>query len=224
MPKVKILVVEDEKILAMQLEMKLENLGFEVIGLVSSGTEAIESVKKEQPDLILMDILLKGNMDGIEASKLILKLYDIPIIYLTAYSDDETLIRAEKTCPYGYILKPFKDNELKANIRMAIYKHKYQKANVMDFEDIYREVTMFLDEKEDLLRKGLFEGEEFAWPFHIDIGIKNIYISIDRNNKESYNAFYKLLEDIISKYTISEENEISVYPKGDELCLEFTKQ
>jgi len=223
MLEVKILIVEDEKILALGLKKKLENLGFAVTGIASSGAEAIESVKDVRPDLILMDIVLKGDMDGIETAKFIVNLYDIPVIYLTAYADDEILARAEKTCPYGYILKPYKDSELKANIKMAIYKHNAQKEKVMDFEDVYQEVTRFLDEKENSFKDGILEGESLTGPFNIDIGLKNIYISVDRNNKEAYVAFYKLLSDIIAKYTKSEQNEVVVYPKGDELCLEFSK-
>jgi CheY-like chemotaxis protein len=217
------LIVEDEKILAMGLKKKLEKLGFSVTDLASSGAEAIESVKKVQPDLVLMDIVLKGAMDGIETAEFIVNLHDIPIIYLTAYADDEMLARAEKTCPYGYILKPYKDSELKANIKMAVYKHNAQKEGVMDFEDIYHEVTRFLDENEGLFKEGLLEGESLTGPFNIDIGLKNIYISTDRNNKAAHAAFYKLLNDIARKYAISKENRVVVYPKGDELCLEFSK-
>ncbi|MEN6294331.1 MAG: response regulator [Methanobacterium sp.] len=223
MPETKILIVEDEKILAMGLKKKLENLGYSVTDLASSGAEAIESVKKIQPHLVLMDIVLKGAMDGIETAEFIVNLYDVPIIYLTAYADDEMLARAEKTCPYGYILKPYKDSELKANIKMAVYKHSAQKDKVMDFEDIYRDVTRFLDENEGSFKEGVLEGESLTGPFNIDIGLKNIYISTDRNNKAAYTAFYKLLTDIAQKYAISEENKVVVYPRGDELCLEFSK-
>ena len=223
MPETKILIVEDEKILAMGLKKKLEKLGFSVTDLASSGAEAIESVKKVQPDLVLMDIVLKGAMDGIETAKFIVNLYAVPIIYLTAYADDEILARAEKTCPYGYILKPYKDSELKANIKMAVYKHNAQKEGVMDFEDIYHEVTRFLDENEGSFREGILEDESLTGPFNIDIGLKNIYISTDRNNKAACAAFYKLLNDIARKYAVSNENKVVVYPKGDELCLEFSK-
>ena len=221
MPETKILIVEDEKILAMGLKKKLEKLGYSVTGLASSGAEAIESVKEVQPDLVLMDIVLKGVMDGIETAEFIVNLYDMPIIYLTAYADDEMLARAEKTCPYGYILKPYKDNELKANIKMAIYKHKSQKEKLMDFEDIYHEVTQFLDENEGSFKEGILGG--ITGPFNIDIGLKNIYISTDRNNKSACSAFYKLLTNIAQKYAVSEEDKVVVYPRGDELCLEFSK-
>lgn len=223
MSKIKILIVEDDKILAMGLMEKLKDLGYEPTGVATSGAEAIEIVKKSQPDLVLMDIVLKGSMDGIETAKFIINLYDIPIIYLTAYADDEILERAEKTRPYGYILKPFKDSELKANIQMAIYKHNSRKESVMDFEDVYRDVTQFLSEKGDSITEGIFEDETLSGPFNIDIGINNIYISVDRNNKATCQAFYNLLNDVIGRSADSEDNKVTVYPKGDELCLEFTK-
>ena len=120
----KVLIVEDERILAIGMKRKLENAGYTVTGTASSGEEAIENVKKTSPDLVLMDIVLKGDMDGIEAAQQIINLYNIPIIYLTAYADEEILERAMITEPYGYLLKPFNLNELKANIKMALYKHK----------------------------------------------------------------------------------------------------
>ncbi|MGZ7049058.1 MAG: response regulator [Methanobacterium sp.] len=221
MPEVKILIVEDEKILAMGLKNKLEKLGFTVTGLASSGAEAIGSVKTTQPDLVLMDIVLKGEMDGIDTAKFIVNLHDIPIIYLTAYADDKTLERAEKTCPYGYILKPYKDNELKANIKMALFKHNAQKERVMDFEDVYHDVTKFIDENEEAFKEGIIDGS-ITGPVNIDIGLKKIYISADRNNKEAYETFYKVLSSILQHY-LSRENEITVYSKGDELSLEFNR-
>ncbi|MGZ4856738.1 MAG: methanogen output domain 1-containing protein [Methanobacteriaceae archaeon] len=124
MSKYRILVVEDEAIVAMGIKEKLEDLGHEVVDIVFNGEEAVEKAIKIEPDLILMDIILKGDMDGIEAASEIRNRLDIPIIYLTAYSDEEILKRARMTEPYGYILKPFNNSELNANIEMALYKHK----------------------------------------------------------------------------------------------------
>jgi len=120
----KVLIVEDERILAIGMKHKLESAGYAVTGIASSGKEAIENAKKTNPNLVLMDIVLKGHMDGIEAAQQIINLYNIPVIYITAYADDEILERAMITEPYGYLLKPFNLSELKANIKMALYKHK----------------------------------------------------------------------------------------------------
>jgi FOG: CheY-like receiver len=122
----RVLIVEDERILAIGMKRKLENAGYIVTGTASSGEEAVENVKETNPDIVLMDIVLKGNMDGIEAAHRIINLYNIPVIYITAYADEEILERAMITEPYGYLLKPFNLSELRANIKMALYKHKLE--------------------------------------------------------------------------------------------------
>jgi CheY-like chemotaxis protein/predicted ArsR family transcriptional regulator len=122
--KAKILVVEDERIIASGIKKDLEYMGYTVLDIASSGLQAIDYAGRDMPDLVLMDIVLKGDMDGIEAAHEIINRYNIPIIYLTAYADEEILERAMVTEPYGYLIKPFNDSELKANIEMALYKHK----------------------------------------------------------------------------------------------------
>ncbi|CAG0969003.1 putative transcriptional regulatory protein pdtaR [Methanosarcinales archaeon] len=122
-----ILVVEDEVIVGMDIQRKLKNLGYIVPVVVSSGEEAITKVIENNPDLVLMDINLYGEMDGIEAASKIHSFSDIPIIYLTAYTDDKTLERAKITEPYAYIIKPFKGRELQINLEIAFYKNKMEK-------------------------------------------------------------------------------------------------
>jgi two-component system cell cycle sensor histidine kinase/response regulator CckA len=122
----KILIVEDEIIVALDIEKKVAKLGYEVVGNVTTGEAAINTVKKTPPDLILMDISLEGDIDGIEAAEHIQSHFDIPIIYLTAHSDQQTLERAKITEPYGYIIKPFEKRSLHATIEMALYKHHMQ--------------------------------------------------------------------------------------------------
>lgn len=123
MSKTCILIVEDEGITALALEETLQEKGYEVMGMASSGEEAIERALSDQPDLILMDIKLQGEIDGIEAANRILAARDVPIIYLTAHSDKNTLERAKRTAQFGYVLKPIRDRELQINIEMALYKH-----------------------------------------------------------------------------------------------------
>ena len=122
-----ILVVEDEVIVGMDIQRRLKNLGYIVPVVVSSGEEAITKVRENNPDLVLMDINLYGKMDGIEAALKIHSFSDIPVIYLTAYTDEITLERAKITEPYAYIIKPFKDRELQINLEIAFYKHKMEK-------------------------------------------------------------------------------------------------
>lgn len=121
-----ILIVEDEMLLAKTLARKLEKLGYVVVGTVSSGVEAIQMATEKKPNLILMDIVIKGDMDGIETATKIKEKLNIPIIYTTAYDDEETLTRAEQTGSYGYVLKPVKERDLHAAIKMALRKHEEQ--------------------------------------------------------------------------------------------------
>ncbi len=123
----KLLVVEDESIVARDIQNRLRNMGYDVPAIVAYGDRAVEKVAKIRPDLVLMDISLKGDMDGIQAAELIRTRYDIPVIFLTAFADPGTLQRAKVTEPFGYILKPFEERELLTAIEMALYKHKMEK-------------------------------------------------------------------------------------------------
>ncbi len=123
----KILIVEDEALVAASIRKKLLKAGYEVAGVVSFGEEAIEETRNLMPDLVLMDIKLKGDMDGVEAADQIRDSFDIPVIYLTAFSNDEILQRAMYTNPFGYIVKPFNERELHGNIEIALTKHRMEK-------------------------------------------------------------------------------------------------
>ncbi len=127
MTKAKILVVEDEAIVAKDLQYRLKKFGYTVPAIASSGEEAINIAIEISPDLVLMDIKLKGSMDGIEAAEEIYKRLDIPVIYLTAYADENTLERAKITEPFGYLLKPFKERELQTNIEITLIKYGLEK-------------------------------------------------------------------------------------------------
>lgn len=120
----RILIVEDEAVTSVMLEKTLKELGYEVVGSAFDGIEAIELAKNKHPDLILMDIRIQGDMDGIETAKEIYKQYNIPSIYLTAHSDEDTIKRAVESGPFGYLIKPFKERELYSNIEMVAHKHK----------------------------------------------------------------------------------------------------
>ena len=126
MSAAKILVVDDEIIIARELEARLTGLGYAVCGVAGSGAEAIELCRATHPDLVLMDIVLKGAMDGIEAATEIRSQCHTPVIYVTAYTDDKTLERAAVTEPFAYIVKPFTEREIRANIEMALYKHRME--------------------------------------------------------------------------------------------------
>lgn len=140
MGKTKILVVEDERIVAKDIQNSLISLGYEVPAITSTGEEAILIAEDLKPDLILMDIVLKGEIDGIEAANIIRTKLKIPIIYLTAYEDSKTLNRAKETDPLGYILKPFQERELNTTLEMALYKHKME-TRLLESEERYRSLV-----------------------------------------------------------------------------------
>jgi DNA-binding NarL/FixJ family response regulator len=122
--KRRILIVEDEAVTSVMLEKTLKELGYEVVGSAFDGSEAINLVKEKKPDIVLMDIRIQGEMDGIETAKKIYQQFNVPIIYLTAHSDDDTIRRAVESGPFGYLIKPFKERELYSNIEMVAHKHK----------------------------------------------------------------------------------------------------
>jgi signal transduction histidine kinase len=126
MNPIKILVVEDEVIVAEDIGFRLKKLGYIVTATVASGEEAIEKVAENRPDLVLMDIVLKGDMDGVTAAEKIRNRVDIPTVFLTAYADDQTLQRAKLTNPFGYIIKPFQQNDLRVAIEIALHRHEIE--------------------------------------------------------------------------------------------------
>lgn len=126
MNKAKIFISEDETIIAKDLEERLKRLGYTVSGMAATGEKTLKGIEETKPDIILLDIVLKGPMDGIEIADYVRRNYDIPIIFLTAYADAETLQRAKLTEPFGYILKPFEQRELYVTIEVALYKHKLE--------------------------------------------------------------------------------------------------
>jgi PAS domain S-box-containing protein len=124
MGPLRVLVVEDEAIVAMDIEARLSRMGYQPVGRTPSGEEALVLAEKFQPDLVFMDIHLAGEIDGIEAAEEIRRRFRIPVVFLSAYSEDATLDRAKRAEPFGYIMKPFQDREFKAVIEIAVYRHK----------------------------------------------------------------------------------------------------
>jgi PAS domain S-box-containing protein/putative nucleotidyltransferase with HDIG domain len=140
MSKEKILVVEDERIVAEDIRLRLKGLGYTISGMAFSGEQAVKKAEETRPDLVLMDIVLEGQMDGIEAASLVRSRFGIPVVYLTAYADDKTLERAKMSEPFGYLLKPFEDRDLKTTIEMALYKSRMERL-LRENEKKYRGVV-----------------------------------------------------------------------------------
>jgi two-component system response regulator LytT len=132
MVKTSVLVVEDEAIVSKDIQQSLRKLGYTISGSSSTGISAVELARTSEPDVVLMDIMLKGSMTGIEAAAMIRKNLSIPVIYLTAYADESTLLKARVAEPFGYIIKPFKEIDLQTSIEIAVYK--YQKERERNLE------------------------------------------------------------------------------------------
>lgn len=122
----RILVVEDEALVAQDLIATLTDIGYSVVGEAASAEEAVQKAAELVPDVVLMDIRLSGNTDGVQATAAIRRKRDIPVIYLTAHSDEETLRRAKTTAPCGYLVKPFRTPDLRCAIEIALHKHEIE--------------------------------------------------------------------------------------------------
>ncbi len=158
MGRPRILIVEDERITSKDLARRLTALGYEVAGQPTGGEEAIELALETRPDIILMDIQLSGAVDGIEAARRIRALHPVPVVYLTAYADDETLGRAKPTAPYGYLLKPCSDRDLRSSLEIALYRAESERK--------LREADGRLARAHRLARIG-------EWDFEPDSGLMN---------------------------------------------------
>ena len=168
---IKIFIVEDEMIIAANISLQLSKLGYEISGIVSKGEEAILHIKENKPDIILLDIQLKGELDGIETAKLILKKQDIPIIYLTANVDDAHFKRAKETKPYAFISKPFKKLDLQHAIELTI--------NRINTEEVPKEIIDEKNTSQLVLNDCIFVRDHEKM---VKVYIKDIYyIQADRN-------------------------------------------
>ncbi len=152
--KKRILIVEDEKIIAEDIKLYVIKFGYEVVGIAATGEEAIQQTKDFMPDLLLMDIWLEDRYSGLEAAKKIYQKFRIPIIFLTAYSDDTVLEKATESIPYGYLLKPINEKELWATLKMTFYKIDKEEGVIQDFPSRIKKVRKYKKQKKikDLIR------------------------------------------------------------------------
>jgi PAS domain S-box-containing protein len=163
----KVLIVDDEAAITTQLEERLAVMGYDVVGTASTGEEAVGLARDHAPDIILMDIVMPGDMDGIEAARLIRQEMDIPVVFLTAYGDDRFIERAKDVGPYGYIIKPYQENALKAAIEIALYNHEVTRC-LEDHASGWRRLTENMEEAVILCDA---EGKVFFW----NRGAENIF-------------------------------------------------
>lgn len=181
MCKVKVLIVEDETIIALEMKRCLEKLNFEVTNTAKDYNTALSSFRSNKPDIILMDINLKSSKDGIEIAKKIHSIEEVPVIYITAFSDEYTINRAIETNPVSYLIKPFKIDELKSNIILGLYKKSHGPNSFINNNNLelgfdyyfneeksilfYKEIPIKLSTKELCLLKLLINAKGKSIPF-----------------------------------------------------------
>jgi DNA-binding LytR/AlgR family response regulator len=165
----KILIIEDEPIIAIDIAQRLENLGYEVIGSCKNAEDSIMLLNEQKPDLILLDIILKGKIDGIQLAGIINLEYNIPFIYLTAFYDKETKERAKKTDPYAFLIKPFNDDELQMAIDLAFDRYWKEKNQDNFYENADKHMTSIdsIDLNEFFMKTGNQEFQKIKID-HID--------------------------------------------------------
>lgn len=202
MSKTNILIVEDESIVAKDIQHSLKKLGYNVVDIVSTAENAITAAVENIPDLVLMDIMLKGPMSGIEAAQTIREQLNIPVIFLTAYADESTFSKAKVTEPYGYIIKPFKEIDLHTSIEMALYKH--MKVNEVKKE---RDLLYSIVESKESGRDSIFikSNSRLVRVKTVDV----VYIEalkdyVVLNTKNEKFTLHSTMKDILAKLPLSE--------------------
>ena len=125
----KIIIIEDEALIAIEIESTLSLLGYQVVGKAMNGDKALDLFANTQCDLIILDISIKGTLTGIDLAKVIRAKYDVPFVFLTSYSDKSTLDMVKETMPYGYIVKPFNESDLRSTIELALYKYESEQSS-----------------------------------------------------------------------------------------------
>ena len=158
----RIIIVEDEVIIAAEIQSILEAQGYTVIGKSRSGDKALDLFANGNPDLALLDITIKGSLNGIDLARIIREKYDFPYIFLTSHSDVQTLNQVKETLPYGYILKPFTDNDLRTAIELALFKYQSEQAGLFPAKDqLESQLNVQLTTREYELYQHLFEGKTY---------------------------------------------------------------
>ncbi|HIF51658.1 MAG TPA: response regulator transcription factor [Thiotrichaceae bacterium] len=210
----RILVVDDDHTTANVMQLYLENFGFIVPEITHSGAKAIEKAKELKPDLVLMDIRLGKGLDGIDSAEAIMKELNIPVIYVTAYNDEETLARAQLTNPYGFINKPLRDTDLKTTIRFALDKNKKNPAKKDSplLEDVLHQVYSLTPAESRVVSKLLDnpDVESVADALHISIStvrthLKHIYRKTETNRQSS--LFHKIITGPVAMIMRTGETE-----------------
>ncbi|WP_295624132.1 EAL domain-containing protein [uncultured Nitrosomonas sp.] len=205
----KILIIEDEKIVALDLKRRLSKLGYEITGMTTNGQEALALISQAPPNIILMDIHIQGNMDGIEVASIVQKTHSIPIIYLTAHSEEQTLIRAKATKPYGYLLKPFSDRELNIIIQVSI--ERYESDTLLKKSEQHLRLALEAAHMStwEVARAShnIFMGKNSKGTLESITDWESFFLTINENDKQRILNF---IDKLCSKEGFSAEIEFSV--------------
>ncbi len=196
MKKTNVLVVEDESIVSKDIQHSLKKLGYNVVGAASTGERAFELAVSEKPDIILMDIMLKGNINGIETAERVKRELNIPIVYLTAYADEATLAKAKVTEPYGYIIKPFKEVDLHTSIEMALYKYSKER-EVLKERDLFYSLIENKESKDFIFVKSKSRLVKIKTSDIYYVEALKDYVVI--NTLENRYTIHSTMKDIVSK-------------------------
>jgi PAS domain S-box-containing protein len=174
--KGKILIVEDEPVVALDLQQEVEQLGLSVVGLAESADEALVAAEENRPDLALMDVRIVGSMDGIQTARLLREAYGVPVIFLTSYSDESTIRRAARELPYGYLTKPFQPRELKAALEVGLHREKAETQRKHEQEAItatvagMREGVLLLSAEREVRFMNTAAEDLTGWPAEDTVG------------------------------------------------------
>ncbi len=199
--KTNIIIVEDESIVAKDIQNSLKKLGYNVLGTASTGDAALELAEQQVPDLFLLDIMLKGDKSGIDVAAIVKEKYNVPVVFLTAYADASTFGKAKETEPYGYIIKPFKEIDLQTSIEMALFKHK-KTAEIKKERDFLYKLVENKDNSGILFIKANSKLIKLKTTDIIFVEALKDYVTINTSNTRY--TIHSTMKDIFSKLPSSE--------------------
>ncbi len=220
-----ILVVDDEAIITMQLEERLHSMGYEVVGMAASGEDSIEKARRLSPDLILMDIVMPGRLNGIEAARVIINELDIPVVFVTSYADDAIIEKAKQVRPYGYIVKPFNELEIKAAIEVALFRKAAEREIKKMAETVPVQIPhgisgelpepgyLDLPEVKTVLMKDIFS--DIVLFLYVDPLVKDpiFKYSIEAGIKKGGRVFFAYSQSVLQKYFLAEIQEHKLFTR-----------
>ena len=197
----RIIIVEDEAIIATEIKYCCEDLGYDVVGIFNNGDKALDGFRNLNPDIVLLDINIKGTLNGIDLAKIIREKYSFPFVFLTSYSDQATLDVVQKVLPYGYIVKPFTDSAIRTNIQLALFKYEQESlGSFPSSEQISKQCKIELTDREYQVFQGIYNGlsnKEMAAQYHISINTVKTYLKslfIKLNISSRVEAMKKAIE------------------------------